>query len=100
MKVQKCFYLGPAPDHPRDAVRVLTKHRTLLITHHVTWQSVSPAPPAPAQMHDSLSEEEGGSEADDGSTSDRGGWLVTDEQGEGPDRLTDLDLTCSCRRPR
>ena len=28
-KAEECFYLGPAPNHPRDAVRVLTKHRTL-----------------------------------------------------------------------
>ena len=72
-KAQERFYLGPAPSHPRDAVRVLTKHRTLLIASHVTWQRVSSAPPVPAQMHDSLSQEEGGSEADDKSTSDGGG---------------------------
>ena len=72
-KAQECFYLGPALNHPQDAVRVLTKHRTLFITCHVTWQHVSPAPPVPAQLHDSPSQEAGGSEADDESTSDRGG---------------------------
>ena len=36
IKAQESFYLSPAPNHPRDAVRVLTKHRTLLITRHVT----------------------------------------------------------------
>ena len=72
VETQECFYLGPAPNYPRDSVRVLTTHRTVLITRHITWQRVSPAPPAPAQMHDSLSTEEGGSE-DDESKSDRGG---------------------------
>ena len=71
-KAQGCFILGPAPDHPQDTVRVLTKHHTLLITRHVTWQRVSPAPPVPAQKHGSLSQEAGRSEADDENTSDRG----------------------------
>ena len=35
-KAQECFFLAPAPSHPRDAVRVLTNHRALLITRHVT----------------------------------------------------------------
>ena len=72
-KALECFYLDPAPNHPRDAVRVLIKHRTLLITRHVTWQRVSPSPPVPAQMHDSLFQEEGGFEAHDESTSGGGG---------------------------
>ena len=92
-KAQECFYLGPAPNHPRDAVRVLTKHRTLRITRHVNWQRVPPSPPVPAPMHDPLSQEEGGSEADDESTSDGGGGGVMDEQDEGLARLTDLDVT-------
>ena len=92
-KAQECFYLDPAPNHPRDAVRVLTKHRALLITGHVTWQRVSPSPPVPAQMHNSLPQEEGSSEADDESTSDGGGGGVMDEQDEGLARLTDLDVT-------
>ena len=70
-KAQERFYLGPTPN--QGAVRVLTKHRTLRITHHVIWQRVSPSPPVPAQMHHSLSQEEGGSEAHDESTSDGGG---------------------------
>ena len=92
-KVQECFYLGPAPNHPRDAVRVLTKHRTLLVARHATWQRVSPSPHVPAQMHDSLSQEEEGSEADGESTSDGGGGGVMDEQDKGLARLTDLDVT-------
>ena len=73
VNAQEWCYLGPAPSHPRHAVRVLTKHRLLLITRHATWQRVSPAPPVPAQMHDSLCRKEGGSEVDYESTSDRGG---------------------------
>ena len=90
-KAQECFYLGPAPTYPR--VRVLTTHGTVLITRHITWQRVSPTPPAPAPMHDSLSTEEGGSEADDESTSDRGGGGVVDELDDGLARLNDLDMT-------
>ena len=92
-KAQECFYLGPAPSHPRDAVRVPTKHRTLLTKRHVTWQRESPAPSVPAQMHDSLSQEEEGSETDDESTPSRGVRGVMDERDEGLDRLTDLDVT-------
>ena len=44
-------------------------------------------------MHEFLSKEEGGSEVDDGSTSDRGGGGVADEQDEGLARLIDLDVT-------
>ena len=43
-------------------------------------------------MHDSLSQEEWGSEADDESTSDQGGEVVMDEQDERLARLTDLDV--------
>ena len=92
-KAQECSYLGPAHNHPLDAVRVLTKHRTLLITRHVTWQRVSLARPVPAQAHDSLSQEEEGSETDDESMPDRGVGGVMDEQDGGLDRLTDLDVT-------
>ena len=92
-KAQECFYLGPAPNYPRDSVRVLTRHRTVLITRNITWQRVSPEPPVPAQMNDSLSMEEGGSEANDGSTSDQGGRGVVDELDEGLACLNDLDLT-------
>ena len=91
-KAQECFHLGPVSNHPRDAVRVMAKHRTLLITRHVTWQRVSPSPPVPAQMHDSLSQEGRGSEADDESTSDGGGGRVTDEKDEDLAHLTDLDV--------
>ena len=44
-------------------------------------------------MHDSLSTEEGGSEADDESTSDGGGVGVVDELDDGLAHLNDLDVT-------
>ena len=44
-------------------------------------------------MHDSQSQEEGGSEVDDESTSDRGGDGVMDKLDDGLDRLTDLNVT-------
>ena len=44
-------------------------------------------------MHDSLSQEPRGSEADDDSTSRQDGGVMTDEQDEGLDRLTDLLVT-------
>ena len=91
-KAQECFYLGPAANYPRASVRVLTSHRTVLITRHITWQRVSPAPPAPAQMHDSLTTEEGESE-DNESVSDRRGGGVLDEPDDGLARLNDLDVT-------
>ena len=50
-KSPECLYLGPAPSHPRDAVRGLNKHRTLLFTRHVSWQRVTLASPVPAQVH-------------------------------------------------
>ena len=92
-KSPECLYLGPAPSHPRDAVRVLNKHRTLLITRHVSWQRVSLATPVPAQVHDSPFQEKEEPEADDESTSSLGGGEVMNVQDETLDRLTDLDVT-------
>ena len=92
-KAQEWFYLGTAPNYPRDSVQVLTRHHTVLVTRHTTWQRASPAPPVPAQMHDSLSTEEEGSEADDESTADRGGGGVVDELDNGLAHLNDLDVT-------
>ena len=72
-KAPKCFYLDPAPNYPRESVRVLTRRCTVLTTQNVTWERVSPAPPVPAQAKASRSTEKGVSEADDVSTSDRSG---------------------------
>ena len=56
-KVQGCWYLCLAFNYPRHSVRVLTRHRTVLLTRNITWQRVLPAPPLPAQTNDSLSTE-------------------------------------------
>ena len=77
----------------RTLLRLLSCIVYALITRNITWQRVSPVPPVPAQMNDSLSMEEGGSEANDGSTSDQGGRGVVDELDDGLARLNDLDLT-------
>lgn len=77
----------------RPLLRLLSCIVYALITRNITWQRVSPEPPVPAQMNDSLSMEEGGSEANDGSTSDQGGRGVVDELDDGLARLNDLDLT-------
>ena len=49
-KAQDCYYVGPSVDHPRDYMRVLTGHRSILTTQNVTWQHVTSAPPAPPQQ--------------------------------------------------
>ena len=64
----------------------------MLITRNVTWQRVSPAPPAPAQANDCLSTEKAGSEADDLSTSDRGDGGLVGVLDVGLAHLNDLDV--------
>ena len=32
-----CWYLGPAPNYPRDAMRILCKSGRVVTTWHVTW---------------------------------------------------------------
>ncbi|CAM9191726.1 unnamed protein product, partial [Pylaiella littoralis] len=44
-KGQKCWYLGPALDHNRDCVRMLTEQHTIIITRNFTWRSVPSTPP-------------------------------------------------------
>ena len=90
---QECFYLNPAPDYPRDSVRALTRHLTVLFTRIITWQRVSPAPPVPAQTNDPLFTEEGGSIADDENTSDQGGGGLVDKLDDDLADLNDLNAT-------
>ena len=61
-KAQECYYVGPSVNHPRDCMRVLTTHRTILTTRNVTWKHVFSAPPAP-QLHLPPIAEEGESTA-------------------------------------
>ena len=65
----------------------------MLFTRNVTWQCVSPAPPAPAETNDSPSTEKGGSEADGVSKPDGGDGGVVDELDDGLAHLDDLDVT-------
>ena len=93
-KAQECFYLGHEPNYPRNSVR-MSADQTPYCAYHASyhWQRVSPAPPVPAQMHDSLCTEEGGSEADDESTPDRGGGRAVNELDDGLAHLNDVDVT-------
>ena len=43
-KALPCFYLGPARNHPRDAMRVLSaRTHSVVITRDVTWLAVLPS---------------------------------------------------------
>ena len=70
---------------------MLTIHRTILTTHNVSWQHVSPAPPAP-QQHLLPIAEEGESTAGEGASgegaSSQGGSRVANLDSE-----SDLDMT-------
>ena len=39
-KVVRCWYLGPVPNYPRDAMRILCKSGRVVPTRHVTWAHV------------------------------------------------------------
>ena len=41
-KARECFYLGPPINYPHDAMRVLTKGRSVVTTRNVTWRRVLP----------------------------------------------------------
>lgn len=57
-KAQKGWYLGPAHNHPRDCVRMLTEDGRVITTRDFTWRHVPAAPPAPPQLMP-LADEEG-----------------------------------------
>ena len=85
-KAHDCYYVGPSVNHPRDCMRVLTTHWTILTTRNVTWQHVPPAPPAP-QQHLSPIAEEGEPTAGEGASgegaSSQGGGRVEGLDGDG-----------------
>ena len=39
-KAVRCWYLGPASNYPRDAMRILCKSGRVVATRHVTWTHV------------------------------------------------------------
>ena len=64
-------------DHPRDSMRVLTAHRSILPTRNVVWQQIPSVPPAPLQQLPPIAEE-GESTAGKGASGEG-----TPSQGEG-----------------
>ena len=78
-KAQDCYYVGPSVDLPRDCMRVLTAHRSILTTRNVTWQHVPSAPPAPLQQLPLITKEgestAGEGAGGEGTPSQGGGWL-------------------------
>ena len=50
LKAERCWYLGPAPNYLRDAMRILCKSDPDVATRHVTWAHVpTRIPPTPQQ---------------------------------------------------
>ena len=45
-----CWYLGPAPNYPRDAMRILCKSGRVVTTWHVTWAHVPTHIPSTPQQ--------------------------------------------------
>ena len=102
LKAQDCYYyVGPSVNHPRDCMRVLTTHRTILTTRNVTWQHVPPAPPAP-QRHLPPIAEEGESTAGEGASgegvSSQGGGRVADLDSESDLGMTGVGPALSATR--
>ena len=49
-KAVRCLYLGPAPNYPRDVMRILCKSGRVVATRHVTWAHVSTHIPSTPQQ--------------------------------------------------
>ena len=49
-KAVRCWYLGPAPNYPRDAMRILCKSGRVVATRHVTWAHVPTHIPSTPQQ--------------------------------------------------
>ena len=76
-QAEPAFYLGPAANHPRDCVRLMTKKtHKVVITRNATWQPVPPAVPPSSQITPVImeNEESGGEDGNSReSTSSSGG---------------------------
>ena len=84
-KARDCYDVGPSVDHPRDCMRLLTAHRSILTTRNVTWQHVPSAPPATPQHLPSVAEKEestAGEGANGEGASSQGGGRVQDLDSE------------------
>ena len=49
-KAVRCWYLGPASNYPRDAMRILCKSGRVVATRHVTWAHVPTHIPSTPQQ--------------------------------------------------
>ena len=49
-KAVRCWYLGPAPNYPRDAMRILCKSSRAVATRHITWAHVPTLIPSTPQQ--------------------------------------------------
>ena len=83
-KAQDCYYVGPGVDHPRDCMRVLTTHRSIVTTRNVTWRHVSSAPPVPPQQLPPITEE---GESETGEAESRGGRVKPRRREGGEKRI-------------
>ena len=64
-KEVRYWYLGPAPNYPRDAMRILCKSGRVVATRHVTWAHVpTPIPSTPQQATLAPRERENSSDGD------------------------------------
>ena len=62
-KAVKCWYHGPVPNYPRDAVRILCKSGRVVATWHVTWARIPthiPSTPVLAPRENSSGGDESG----------------------------------------
>ena len=91
-KAQDCYYVGPAIDHPRDCIRVLTANRSILTTRNVTWRHVPLSRLAPPQQLPPIAEE-GGSTAGEGASGERAPSQGGGGAEEVLDNESDLDDT-------
>ncbi|CAB1112933.1 unnamed protein product [Ectocarpus sp. CCAP 1310/34] len=86
-KGRKGWYLGPAHNHPRDCVRMLTEAGTVVTTRNFTWRHVPAVSPVPPQLP--LADiGEGGEGEGSEDTSSRGGGGEEDLASE-----SNLDMT-------
>ncbi|CAB1115264.1 unnamed protein product [Ectocarpus sp. CCAP 1310/34] len=72
-KGEQGWYLGPAHNHRRDCVRMLTEAGTVITTRDFTWRHVPAASPAPPQLLPLADDEEGG-EGESRADASRQGW--------------------------
>ena len=93
LKRQQWVYLGATSNYPRDALRVLNKHRNLFITCYITCTACRLHHQYLPKCITPWLRTKGGFETVDEKTSNRGVGGVLDDQDNGLDRLNDPDVT-------